>query len=152
MEIVVPKIEDYKRVNEIAKQVHDLHVKWRPDLFVSVENVILEDRFKSLIEDKKIYVIKDNEVIVGYALTCIKEKENHGMRKRKQFDIEAIGIGEEYRRKGYGTKLLNYLKDLAKELECTDMYLTVNEENIPAIKNYEKFGFKLKNIAYSIEL
>lgn len=152
MEIVVPKIEDYKRVNEIAKQVHDLHVKWRPDLFVSVENVILEDRFKSLIEDKKIYVIKDNEVIVGYAITCIKEKENHWMRKRKQFDIEAIGIGEEYRRKGYGTKLLNYLKDLAKELECTDMYLTVNEENIPAIKNYEKFGFKLKNIAYSIEL
>ena len=152
MEIVVPKIEDYKRVNEIAKQVHDLHVKWSPDLFVSVENVILEDRFKSLIEDKKIYVIKDNEVIVGYAITCIKEKENHWMRKRKQFDIEAIGIGEEYRRKGYGTKLLNYLKDLAKELECTDMYLTVNEENIPAIKNYEKFGFKLKNIAYSIEL
>lgn len=152
MEIVVPKIEDYKRVNEIAREVHDLHVKWRPDLFVSVENVILEDRFKSLIEDKKIYVIKDNEVIVGYAITCIKEKENHGMRKRKQFDIEAIGIGEEYRRKGYGTKLLNYLKDLAKELECTDMYLTVNEENIPAIKNYEKFGFKLKNIAYSIEL
>ena len=152
MEIVVPKIEDFKRVNELAREVHELHVKWRPDLFVSVENVILEDRFKSLIENKNIYVIKDNEVIVGYAITCIKEKENHGMRKRKQFDIEAIGIGEEYRRKGYGTELLNYLKDLAKELECTDMYLTVNEENIPAIKIYEKFGFKLKNIAYSMEL
>lgn len=152
MEIVVPKIEDFKRVNELAREVHELHVKWRPDLFVSVENVILEDRFKSLIENKNIYVIKDNEVIVSYAITCIKEKENYGMRKRKQFDIEAIGIGEEYRRKGYGTELLNYLKDLAKELECTDMYLTVNEENIPAIKNYEKFGFKLKNIAYSMEL
>lgn len=152
MEIVVPKIEDFKRVNEIAKQLHELHVKWRPDLFFSVETVILEGRYKSLIEDENIVVIKDNEEIVGYAVFCIKEKENHGMRRRKQFDVEAIGIGEEYRGKGYGTKLLNYLKELAKGLECTDMYLTVNEENIPAIKNYEKFGFKLKNIAYSMEI
>lgn len=152
MEIVVPKIVDFKRVNEIAKQVHELHVKWRPDLFVSVENVILEEEYKSLIENENIVVIKDDGNIVGYATYFIKEKNNHGWRRRKQLNIEALGIGEEYRRKGYGTKLLEYLKELAIENECTDMYLTVNEENIPAIKNYEKFGFKLKNIAYSMEL
>ena len=32
------------------------------------------------------------------------------------------------------------------------MYLTVNEENINAIKLYEKFGFKVKSIAYSMQI
>ena len=152
MEIIVPKIEDLKRVNELVREVHELHVKWRPDLFVSVETVISEEEYKNLIENGNIVVIKDEGNIVGYATYFIKEKDNHGWRRRKQFNIEALGIGAEYRRRGYGTKLLEYLKDLAKKLECTDMYLTVNEENIPAINNYEKFGFKVKNIAYSMEI
>lgn len=152
MEFVVPRLEDFRRVNELVREVHELHVKWRPDLFVSVDIVILEEEYKSLIENENIVVIKDDGNIVGYATYFIKEKNNHDWRRRKQLNIEALGIGEEYRRKGYGTKLLEYLKELAIENECTDMYLTVNEENIPAIKNYEKFGFKLKNIAYSMEL
>ncbi len=36
--IEVPQIEDFKRVNELAKQVHELHVNWNPDLFLSVDN------------------------------------------------------------------------------------------------------------------
>ena len=58
MEIIVPKIEDFKRVNELVREVHELHVKWRPDLFVSVENVISEEEYKNLIENGNIVVIK----------------------------------------------------------------------------------------------
>ena len=32
------------------------------------------------------------------------------------------------------------------------MYLTVNQENESAIKVYEKFGFKVKNIAYMMKI
>jgi len=31
-------------------------------------------------------------------------------------------------------------------------YLTVNEENVSAIKLYEEFGFKVKSIAYSMQI
>lgn len=34
--IEIPKIEDFEKVNVLAKQVHELHVNWRPDLFLSV--------------------------------------------------------------------------------------------------------------------
>ena len=30
--IEVPKIDDFKRVNELAKQVHELHVNWKSRL------------------------------------------------------------------------------------------------------------------------
>ena len=61
-------------------------------------------------------------------------------------------IDENYRGKGIGTALLNFAKQVGMDNNCTDMYLTVNEENIGAIKTYEKFGMKVKNIAYSMEL
>ena len=59
IKIEIPKIEEFKKVNELARQVHELHVQWRPDLFLSVENVISEEDFKMLIENKEIVISKE---------------------------------------------------------------------------------------------
>ena len=152
MEIIIPKIEDWKEVNKIAKQVHELHVAWRPDIFVSVEDVIEKERYKILIEAKDIYIIKEGEIIVGYATIERKERDVHGMHYRKIINLEAIAIDENYRGKGYGTALINYIIDLAKKENCTDLYLTVNEENEDAIKLYERVGMRVRNISYSMKI
>ncbi len=47
---------------------------------------------------------------------------------------------------------LEHLKSIGKEKGCTDIYLTVNEENENAIKLYEKFGFKIKSLTYSMQI
>ena len=151
MNIVLPEINDVKEINEIARQVHDLHVNWRPDIFVSVENPVQEDRLKELIENKEIYVIKE-EKIIGYAIIKIKEKKSYGTHYRKYLCIEVIAIDEAHRGKGYGTKLIEFLKDLGRKEDCTDLYLNVNEENKDAIKLYEKIGMRVKNISYSGKL
>lgn len=151
MNIVLPEINDVKEINEIARQVHDLHVNWRPDIFVSVENPVQEDRLKELIENKEIYVIKE-EKIIGYAIIKIKEKNSYGTHYRKYLCIEVIAIDEAHRGKGYGTKLIEFLKDLGRKEDCTDLYLNVNEENKDAIKLYEKIGMRVKNISYSGKL
>jgi len=56
------------------------------------------------------------------------------------------------RGKGIGTSLLKHAKKIGKENNCTDIYLTVNEENKNAISVYEKFGMKIKNIGYSMQI
>lgn len=150
--IELPKIEDFKKVNELAKQVHELHVNWRPDLFLSVDEVISKEYFEEMIQAKEIFVAKMQNEIVGYITFNIKEKSNPSMRYRKQLQIEAICVDEKNRGKGIGTILLRYVKEFGKENDCTDMYLTVNEENENAIKAYEKFGFKVKSIAYSMQI
>ena len=150
--IEIPKIEDFKKVNELAKQVHELHVNWRPDLFLSVDEVISKEDFEKMIQAKEIFVAKLQDEIVGYITFNIKEKNNHSMRYRKQLQIEAICVDEKNRGKGIGTELLKYVKKFGKENNCTDIYLTVNEENENAIKVYEEFGFKVKSIAYSMQI
>ncbi len=148
--IEIPQIGDYEQVNNLAKQVHELHVKWRPDLFLNVDEVISRDSFKEMIQEKEIFIAKNQSKIVGYITFNIQEKTNPSMRYRKQINIDAICVNEENRGEGIGTLLLEYMKKYGKENNCTDMYLTVNEENENAIKVYEKFGFKVKSIAYSM--
>lgn len=150
--IEIPQIEDFNRVNELAKQVHELHVNWRPDLFLSVDEVIVKENFKEMIQAKEIFVAKIKDEIVGYITFNIKEKDNPSMRYRKQLQIEAICVDEKSRGKGIGTELLKYVRKFGKENNCTDLYLTVNKENKNALKVYEEFGFKVKSIAYSMQI
>ena len=150
--IEIPKLDDFKRVNELAKQVHELHVNWNPDLLLSVDEVLPKEYFEILIQNKEIFIAKLNNEIVGYVIFSIREKDNPSMRYRKQLNIEAICIDENCRRNGIGTLLLNHTRKVGKEQGCTDMYLTVNQENENAIKVYEKFGFKVKNIAYMMKI
>ncbi len=94
IKIEIPKIEDLKKVNELAKQVHELHVNWRPDLFLSVDEVISKECFEEMIQVKEIFVAKIQDEIVGYITFNIKEKNNPSMRYRKQLQIEAICVDE----------------------------------------------------------
>jgi len=150
--IEIPRIEDFNRVNDLAKQLHKIHIKWRPDLFLDVDEVISKENFEEMIQAKNILVAKLQGEIVGYITFSIQEKNNPSMRYRKQLQIDAICVDEKNRNKGIGTAILQYTKEFGKEINCTDMYLTVNEENENAIKIYEKFGFKVKSIAYSMKI
>lgn len=153
MKIELARKEELKEINEIAKQVHDLHVSWRPDIFKSTDEVISKERLEELIQNKGIFVAKEEQKIVGYAIVSIKERNNIlGMYDRKVLDLETICVDETYRNKKIGTKLITYLINLGKQEKCTDFHLSVNEENQDAIRLYEKLGMKVKNINYSMKI
>ena len=99
--IEISKLEDFKKVNKLAKQVHELHVNWRPDLFLSVDKVISKEDFKEMIQAKEIFVAKIKDEIVGYITFNIKEKDNPSMRYRKQLQIEAICVDEKELEQNY---------------------------------------------------
>ena len=46
----------------------------------------------------------------------------------------------EYQGNGYGTGLMNYIKDYIKEIGCRKMFLITNKSNVSACKCYEKAG------------
>ena len=57
-------------------------------------------------------------------------------------DIMNIVVKKSWRKQGVGNLLLNNLISLCKELNLVSLSLEVNEDNLPAIHLYEKFGFK----------
>ena len=152
LKIIQPTIDEWSKINELAKQVHKLHINWNSDLFLDVEEVISMERLNKLLETDSIYVAKVNGEIVGYIIIDIKEKDNGFMRYRKLLSIDTLCIDEDFRGQGIGTKILEFAKNIAKEENCTDMHLTVNLNNENAIKVYEKFGMKVYNLSYMMKL
>lgn len=59
-----------------------------------------------------------------------------------RLEITNIVVKKSFRKNGIGNILLQCLIKLAKEKEKTEITLEVNNINIPAIKLYEKNGFK----------
>lgn len=152
IEIIQPKIENQVEINNLAKQVHKLHVNCNSDIFLDVEQVIPIERLEKLLETESIYIARLENKIVGYIIIDIKEKDNGLMRYRKILSIDTLCIDEKFRRQGIGTKMLEFAKRLGKEKNCTDMHLTVNPNNKNAIKVYENFGMKVNNISYMMKL
>ena len=151
MIIEVPSIEEYDKINNLAIEVHNMHVEWNNDLYKYTDVVITEDEYKELIDTKNIYCAKIDNKIVGYIVIAIREKNinDSKMRYRKILKIESICVTKNYRNKGIGTKILEFIDTLAKDNNCTDIYLDVNNHNENAIKLYEKLGFIKKQITYS---
>ena len=151
MTIEVPSLEDYDKINELAIEVHNMHVEWNNDLYKYTNVVLTKDEYKELIDNKNIYCVKYDNNLVAYILIAIREKNinDSKMRYRKILKIESICVTKDYRNKGIGTKILEFIDTLAKTNNCTDIYLDVNNHNKKAIKLYEKMGFIMKQITYS---
>lgn len=84
------------------------------------------DYVSSLVKQGKIYVLKQSESIVGLMMV------GEGYLHHLYIDPSSHG-------KGYGKILL----DKAKELSPDELYLWVFEQNLGAIKFYEREGFQL---------
>jgi len=92
---------------------------------------ILKNDFEN--ENSKYIVAKIDNEIVGFAGIKIIIDEA---------DIMNIAVRIDKRKLGIGSVLLENLIELASNLKCASITLEVNENNLPAIRLYEKFNFQ----------
>lgn len=99
------------------------------DKFWSVD--ILKNDFKDA--NSKYIVAKVDNEIVGFAGIKVILDEA---------DIMNIVVNIHKRNLGIGSVLIENLIQIADDLNCTTITLEVNENNIPAIRLYEKYHFE----------
>ena len=80
---------------------------------------------------------KEKDQIVGFIIGTIYYE-----RAELTGHILTINIREAHRRKGVGIALLEEMEKQFKEQGVTVCRLEVREDNIPAIRLYEKLGYK----------
>lgn len=82
------------------------------------------------------FIVKNDNKIVGFAYGYVLLRPDGN----QDFYLHAIDIISEFQGKGYGTKLMNFIKKHIKEIKCRKMFLITNKSNISACKCYEKAG------------
>ena len=94
------------------------------------EKAIHEQIFKNHFHYYGIYF---NTLLIGY----FSIRQEHS-----QLFLSKIYILKNFRGQGYGENAINFIITYASQANCETIYLTVNKNNINAIKFYEKFEFK----------
>ena len=138
--------KDRAAVNRLARQIHQLHINWRPDIYRMPEELFPKERFTELIAKRELYVAKVGGTVVGYAMVTIRDQDLPELMKRKVFHIQQFCVDEEFRNHGIGTQMMEELRVLARAFGCTDLQLNVYPENDAAVSFYQKCGFMIQNI------
>lgn len=129
-------------------------VKWKNNENVKKNFCIQQDltpevhmnwfRTRILTGEVKQFIIKDEQQGIEVGSTYLRDIDNKN--KKAEF---GIFIGEDLARgKGIGTKSAELtVKYAFEELKLHKVFLRVFSDNIPAIKSYEKVGFKYEGTA-----
>lgn len=144
MNVRLAKESELSRINELRKQVNDIHAAGKPEVFKPGFSQELQDVIINIWNDpeKEIVVAEDDGVIVGYAvLYHINKPENPFMFERDYLDIDEFGVDEACRRKGVATAMIGFIREYAKEKEIHRIELNMWEFNEDALAFYEAAGF-----------
>ena len=139
------KKEELEQVNALRKQVNDIHVAGRPDIFKPGFNEELKNFIFEVWNDaaKGIVVAEEEDRIVGFAIiNAIDKPENPFMFARRYLDIDEFCVDENDRRKGVATQLIAFVKQYAQKEGFDKLELNMWEFNTDALAFYEAVGFR----------
>ena len=146
-------LNDYEDVRILVKQIHELHLSNRPDIYNDGESFPKEYFEKVLSDANNLnYVYVENKKIVGVLNASLQYTNSLPIIKpRTYYFIENIVVDKNHRRKGIAKKLFSYLTLKAKENNIDSIELNVWSFNTEAIKFYESMGMNIKNIGMEIK-
>ena len=136
--------EDLERVNVLRKQVNDLHVAGKPEIFKEGFPDELQAYVYAVFgdPDKRILVYEIDGTVCAFAvLHHVVRPETPYMRARVFLDIDEFCVDEAYRRRGIATEMIAYVRSYAKTEGIERIELNMWEFNRDALEFYEKVGF-----------
>ncbi|MBQ8136358.1 MAG: GNAT family N-acetyltransferase, partial [Clostridia bacterium] len=145
MEIRFAKENELNQVNALRKQVNDLHVAGKPEVFKPGFNQELRDYISVIWNDpqKEIVVCDLDGSICGFAiLNHIIRPENPFMHERNFLDIDEFCVDEAHRRLGIGSAMIAFIRVYAKEKGFSRIELNMWEFNQGALLFYQEAGFE----------
>ena len=147
---------DMPGINDLLRQVLEVHHKGRPDLFKGGAKKYTDEELAEIISDdeRPIFVAVDegNEVL-GYAFCVfIQHKNNNILTDIKTLYIDDLCVDEKHRGEHIGRALYNRVVTFAKESGCYNLTLNVWSCNESAMKFYEKCGLLPQKVGMELIL
>jgi ribosomal protein S18 acetylase RimI-like enzyme len=126
-----------------------VHYNLRPDIFKPKTTKYNEEQVENILEDenKPVFLFCDEENIHGYAFCEITNtKDDILLQDNKTIYIDDICVDENFRGKGVGRTLYEYVKDYAKNEGCYNITLNVWTCNPGAMEFYKTMGMTEQKI------
>lgn len=140
------KLDEYKTVEAIMKQVQQMHIGWRPDIYKDNEIVLPFEIYEQAVKDKTFFVAEYEEQVAGILFVAYHHIEAPVLVTRNTIFVDSMAVDEKYRGKGIGHAFFDFLKELKNQKGYDGIELQVNAKNEAAYKIYADYGFADKSI------
>ena len=144
MTVRFAEYEELEEVNRLRKQVNDLHVNGKPEVFKAGFAEELRELVYAVYRDprRRIVVCEDGGTLCGYAiLNHVTREENPFMLERDYLDVDEFGVDTAHRRQGIATAMIAFIRDWAAKEGLGRIELNMWEFNEGALAFYEAVGF-----------
>ena len=121
-------MEYIKKTENENKAVSDIIKGWGSDILVSRGKI-------HRAEDLDGILVYDEKKIVGL-----------GPYHNENNDCEIVLLETFIRNKGIGSQLIERIKEIAKTKNCKRIWIITSNDNIDAIKFYQRKGFRISKI------
>lgn len=98
----------------------------------------------------KVFVVEENTLIIGTCSLIIIE--NLGHKGAKLAIAESMIVSQEYRGLGIGSKLMQFVMEMAREENCYKLMLSSNKKRLMAHRFYEQLGFEKHGVSFIVEV
>mgnify|MGYP000430086190 FL=1 len=152
MEIRDMESKDYPEIDRLMKELHELHVKGRPDLYTELEHPYSREEFEKIVSDPEIIAIlaEEKSVVIGLCIGTLRKKS--GMVEMKTMYIEDLIVDRNFRGKGIASQLYEEMEERGRNTGAKRLDLMVWEFNSDAKRFYEKQGMRPQRYIYEKEL
>ena len=136
--------KDLDSINELRRQVNDIHVKGRPDIFKPGFCKELQDHAEWYLssDNNEIFVDEQDGRITGMVMVDYVSRPESPYEVARNFcHIAEICVDKDYRRRGIAHDLIECVKEEAKKRGLSKIELDVWAFNDVAVF-YETEGFK----------
>ena len=157
-QITIRKAEpkDTASVMRLLEHILTLHSSGRPDIFKAGSRKYSQEEFYQILQDEtKPVLVAVNAAgeVLGYAFCILKDCTGHPMlQDRRTLYIDDFCVGEAYRGHMIGTRLLEAVKELARQRGAVEIELNVWNFNKSAIAFYEHCGFTVQKSILELPL
>lgn len=151
-------MSDFEELNVLVLEVHKLHVKNRPDVYVDVDMPLSKQYLQEILSgdsDTKLFVVENcnNGELLAYSIVKVMTHKNIQIFIPMTFAyIEDFCVKASSKKKGIGKLLFEYVKNYAKSQGALSLQLVVWEFNNNAIKFYEAMGMSTRNRRMELDL
>ncbi len=152
MEIRDMESKDYPEIDRLMKELHELHVKGRPDLYTELEHPYSREEFEKIVSNPEIIAIlaEEKSVVIGLCIGTLRKKS--GMVEMKTMYIEDLIVDRNFRGKGIASQLYEEMEERGRNTGAKRLDLMVWEFNSDAKRFYEKQGMRPQRYIYEKEL
>lgn len=112
------------------------------------EDYPLLDDVERDIAEKSLYIAVSDGEIIAAAGAGVDEEVAELSSIENTCNLYRVGVRRNFHRKGTAGKLLEYIKKDVEKRGFCGMFFLVAKGNEPALKLYEKHGFKRKGEAF----